>query len=252
MESWRLDLAALLLLVPAPSLGVFFAMMFEPTRGTPIGQAVYFVSKIWILVLPILWLKWVDRQRLSFSPVRHGGLLTGALLGVAIGAVIIAAYVLFARELIDAAQMRDAAKRNGIGSFARYLGLALYLTLVNSLLEEYVWRWFVFRKCEAIFGGPSAVVMSALMFTLHHVLALAAQTNWTTTLVASAGIFVGGCAWSWCYSRFRSIWPGYVSHLIVDAAVFVVGWWILFDSPIKTEGFGAAAPNPSFVDQSAD
>jgi uncharacterized protein len=248
-ESWRSALVALLLLVPVPSLGVFFAMVFEPTRGTPLGQGLYFFSKIWILVLPIVWLKMVDRQPFSLSPVRRGGLLVGMMLGLIIGAAIIGGYLLFASKLIDASEMRGAADRNGIGTIGAYLGLVLYLTFVNSLLEEYVWRWFVFRKCELIVGGKLAVVLSALMFTLHHVIALAAQTNWTTTLIASTGVFIGGCTWSWCYLRYRSIWPGYVSHLIVDAAVFVVGWWILFDAPMKNEGSGTEVPKPSIVDR---
>jgi membrane protease YdiL (CAAX protease family) len=41
-------------------------------------------------------------------------------------------------------------------------------------------------------------------------------------------VFIGGCVWSWCFLRFRSIWPGYVSHVIVDVAVFAVGYLILF------------------------
>ena len=42
------------------------------------------------------------------------------------------------------------------------------------------------------------------------------------------GVFLGGCAWSWLYLRYRSIWPGYISHIIADIAVFGVGWMILF------------------------
>jgi membrane protease YdiL (CAAX protease family) len=34
--------------------------------------------------------------------------------------------------------------------------------------------------------------------------------------------------WSWLYLRYRSVWPCYVSHAIVDIAVFVVGWLIIF------------------------
>jgi membrane protease YdiL (CAAX protease family) len=41
-------------------------------------------------------------------------------------------------------------------------------------------------------------------------------------------VFIGGVAWSWCFLRFRSILPGYLSHVIVDIAVLVVGWVLLF------------------------
>jgi membrane protease YdiL (CAAX protease family) len=155
------------------------------------------------------------------------------MFGVMIAAVIAGTYILFGRDLIDVEHMRQAASANGIGTPGKYLLFVTGLTLVNSLLEEYVWRWFVFRQCERLVpsgggGGAMAVILSALMFTLHHFIALAAQTSLSVTLLGSLGVFIGGCAWSWCYLRYRSVWPGWVSHVIVDAAVFVVGWMILF------------------------
>lgn len=251
----RLALLALLLLVPAPSLGVALSMMIDGTQGTTLGKAAYFMSKIWILALPIVWLIWIDKVNLSsrpkwpvrfsvgtfshyladlarnvisFSPARKGGFGIAAGLGLLFGGAIIGGFWLFGDLIIDPVVLRDAATTNGIGSLPVYLGFVAYLTLVNSLLEEYVWRWFVFRKCETLVGGGAAVICSALFFTIHHVFALKAQMGWTPTLLGSTGVFIGGAAWSWCYLRFRSVWPGYVSHLIVDAAVFSVGWYLIF------------------------
>ena len=218
---------ALLLLMPAPTLGVFIAMVPEATRGLSWGAAAYGACKLWILVFPALWLLFVDKGKLSLSPARHGGLVAGAALGVVIAAAIAIAYFIF-HDLIDVDFMRAAAERNGIGTPLRYLGLIIPLALINSLIEEYVWRWFVFRKCETLMGGPAAVIVSALLFTVHHIVALKAQAGWDVTLLASLGVFLGGCAWSWLYLRYRSIWPGYVSHVLADVAVFAVGWVILF------------------------
>ena len=44
---------------------------------------------------------------------------------------------------------------------------------------------------------------------------------------ASALLLIGGLSWSWCYQKYRSIWPGYLSHLLVDASIFWIGWQIL-------------------------
>lgn len=225
----RLAILALLLLVPAPSLGVALSMMIDGTQGTTLGKAAYFLSKVWILALPIVWTLWVDRQRLSLSPARKGGFGVASGLGLVIAVSIAGGFWLFGDRIIDATVVRNAAIANGIGSLPIYLAFVAYLTFVNSLLEEFVWRWFVFRKCETLVGGGAAVICSALFFTIHHVFALKAQMDWTPTLLGSAGVFIGGAVWSWCYLRFRSVWPGYVSHLIVDAAVFVVGWYLIFE-----------------------
>ena len=42
------------------------------------------------------------------------------------------------------------------------------------------------------------------------------------------GVFAGGVAWSCLYVRYGSVWPGYLSHAIVDVAVFGTGAALLF------------------------
>jgi membrane protease YdiL (CAAX protease family) len=206
-------------------------MVWEPMRGDVSGQVIYAAAKVWILALPVAWRVLVARRPISFSPLRRGGLGAGLATGVVIAACIFAGYWLVGRRLIDPQMLEDIAEENNLTSLPTYLALAAYLTLVNSLLEEYVWRWFVYRQCERLMpalGGWIAVIASALMFTLHHVIALNVQFGWAVTLLGSAGIFVGGLTWSWLYRRYRSIWPGYVSHILADAAVFVIGWLLLF------------------------
>ncbi len=73
-----------------------------------------------------------------------------------------------------------------------------------------------------------AIVVSTFAFTLHHIVAMLVYFNGVVTVVASLGIFIGGVVWSWCYIRYRSIWPGYLSHAIVDIAVFIVGYHLIF------------------------
>ena len=144
-------------------------------------------------------------------------------LGLLIAAVICAGYGIFG-HWIDPETVRTSAEESGFGTPIRYVGLGFYFMFVNSILEEFVWRWFVFRRCETLFGGGGAVVASALFFTLHHVFVLAAQVDWRVTILGSVGVFTGGALSSWCYLRYRSVWPGYLSHAIVDLAILGVGW----------------------------
>lgn len=233
----RRALLSLLLLVPVPTLSVLTAMRWWPGPG---GQAVYGAGKLWLLGLPVAWLLLVERDSVSLSPARRGGMATGAILGVAISVVIVAAWWLTSendmfRDLrIPPPMIRRAARMSGIDEPVRYLGLALFLTLINSILEEYVWRWFVFRQAEALLPAAGAVVVSSLCFTLHHVVSLRLQMPWGPTILASSGVFVGGVIWSWCYLRYRSIWPGWLSHAIVDAAIFAIGWQLIFEESAAT------------------
>jgi membrane protease YdiL (CAAX protease family) len=189
---------ALLLLVPAPSIGVLSAMIWWPE--TTLGSAIFSISKLW----------------------------RGLVSGLAISVIISLAYLLLGERLIDFEAMRAGIATIGLDKPLVYLGGALYWITVNSLLEEYVWRWFVGSKSMDLLGKPAGVFAAAIFFTLHHVIALSVFMDVSAVILCSAGIFVGGVVWSYMYARFESIWPGYLSHAIVDLCVFGLGAIIIF------------------------
>jgi len=223
----RRALIALSLLVPLPSIGTAAALFWWPAMAT--GKVIFMAAKAWIALLPLIWLKVADHEPLSWSPPKRGGFGMAAALGLAIAVLIFAAFAV-ARHFgaIDAGMVADRAAKTGLNHLGLYLGGALYWITVNSLMEEYVWRWFVFRKFEVLLGGRAGVVAAALAFAVHHVIALAAQFNWSITMLGSLGVFIGGATWSWLYLRYRSVWPCYVSHAIVDIPVFVIGYRLIF------------------------
>ncbi len=220
-------LIALLLLIPAPSIGTYASMMLD--LGT-LGQIIYALSKIWIVLLPLIWIFLIDKQPISFSKPKKGGFITATILGIIISILILIIYRFFSSNLIDENMLLKTIRKNQLDIPWRFVGLSIYLITINSLLEEFVWRWFVFRKCETLLPGPLAVLASAALFTLHHIIALRAQMPWTPTILCSLGVFIGGAVWSWCYLRYRSIWPGYVSHAIVDLAILAIAYQMIFNN----------------------
>ena len=229
---------ALALLVPAPTLGTLAAFVVWPG---PVGQVLYALAKIWIAALPLVWRLRVDRQRLSLSPLGRSrilpGLAVGILLGLAMGLAVPACLAFgreaFGRDWMDVERLNEIRRAFGLTRFERYVAFSAYIVFVNSLLEEYVWRWFVFEKWKALLsprgGSPQGpansigpVLLSAACFTLHHAVAFAVFMDLPLAALASLGVFLGSALWSACYRAFCSIWPGYLSHALVD---FVVLWF---------------------------
>ncbi len=226
MKSAHRAVLALALLLPAPSLGVAFGMIWFP--DTALGATVFALSKLWVFALPVTWLIMVDKKPLSWSPPKLGGFGIAALLGVGMSAAIILVYAVIPDETLNADRLRTAVLAVGLGSPGKYLAGAAYWIAVNSVLEEYVWRWFVVRQIGTIATARVAVVGSAAAFTVHHIVAMQVYLSWPIVALAATGIFLGAATWSWCYVRFQSVWPGYLSHAIVDVAVFAVGYTVLF------------------------
>lgn len=223
---WWRDLLAILIVVPAPSIGVFMAMGGEET--TTAGQVTFAICKLWMFVAPLIWHLAVDRAPVSWSPARKGGWRLATALGIAIMVVIIGAYFLIGRHLIDAAAVAEVSAKTGLDQPARYIGLVIYWIVVNSVLEEFVYRWFLWEKCRRFLPSWGATLASATFFTIHHVFALWVQFDWRVTVLASIGVFAGGAIWSWLYARTGSIWPAWVSHAFADVGVFTVGAIVIY------------------------
>lgn len=216
---------ALALLVPVPSLATAAAMIVAPG---PVGRTLFLAAKVWLVALPAFWHLVVDRRPPSWSPPRRGGLVLGLATGVAAGAIIWLAATALGIFDMDMGPLAGEVAQMGLDTPGAYLLGALGWTFANSLMEEFVYRWFVLSRCERVMAPALAVAASAAAFTAHHVVALSTYLPWSLTALASLGVFAGGVLWAWLYRRTRSIWPGWISHVLADAAIFAVGWVLLF------------------------
>ena len=97
-------------------------------------------------------------------------------------------------------------------------------------MEEYYWRWFVFKRLMSSWNTGPAILVSSLGFMAHHVILMAQYFGPTGvfTYVGSAGVAIGGAYWAWLYSRKNSIGPAWLGHAIIDAAIFAIGYRIVF------------------------
>ena len=225
---------ALLLLVPVQSISAV-VMLFAFPGVT--GKVLASLCRVWMLAFPIVWTIWVEGRRPQITAPTRGGLLAGFATGLAMFAIMLTAYGIVA-ERIDLGPLRARAVATGFANPAPFAAVFAYIIVVNAILEEYVWRWFVYRQVEAIVPasfGPTgrtitAVAGAAALFTAHHVILLAAWVGPAVNALASAGVFIGALIWSTLFARTRSLWPCYLSHALADAAILVMGYDLLFRS----------------------
>jgi len=221
----RTALLALLLLAPVPTIGVAAAMYAAPGS---IGQAVFAVAKVWLVAFPAIWFLTVERGRASWSPPVHGGLGVGVWVGIGMATVILIAYWAGLSSLIDPVLLKRTAGDMELDSPLIYLAGAAYWIFVNSVIEEYVYRWFVLRQLRALMADGWAILASAAVFTVHHTVAMADYLGAVPNALGSLGVFIAGVCWSWLYLRYRSIWAPWIAHAFADVAIFTIGWLLIF------------------------
>lgn len=227
MTQKRLALLALVLVGLAPTASIFASF---GTGDGMFGQIAWFASKAWMLGLPLWWHLKVDCKSFSWSPIRQGGVVMSVALGSLFCAVMVLAWIFIGDARVDRSVFKASLEPFGLTDPKTYIAAAVFWTVGNSVLEEYVFRWFLVEKGEVVFGSSWATIfVSAGIFVLHHFFALwFLGFTLFANLLASLGLFVGGVAFSWLYVRYRSIWIPYITHAMCDVVVFAIGYLLLF------------------------
>lgn len=159
-------------------------------------------------------------------------LLFGVVWGVAIAVAMIVYYGIgindrdFGRlaNEIDS-RVRKLSLANPLG----FAALGAFYSLAHSFLEEYYFRWFVYGQLRHLLSFIPAAAISGLAFMAHHVIVLYVFFGFSFhTLFLSLSIAVGGFIWAWQYERSRSLVGAWISHLLVDAGIFLIGYHMIF------------------------
>jgi uncharacterized protein len=237
-------LAAVLAAALFPTLATW--LYFVALPGSRWMLPVYGACKILQFAFPLIWVKllspaspgpltpWPPLPSPTPPPGRGGtGWLLGLVSGLGIAAFL---FVVWERWIAGgplAARAAEAVSTKlagfGIETAFGYLLLAVFYSVLHSLLEEYYWRWFVFGQLRRSLPVSLAAVLSALAFMSHHVLVvgeLAGAYDARTLLLAST-VGVGGLVWAWLYQRSRSLYGPWLSHALADAALLWIGYGLL-------------------------
>lgn len=224
------DLVVTLVALVLPSFITW--LYFYQAEGAAAGVqlAVFNVVKIVQFALPAVWVLAVQRSAVKLRPATSRGAGIGLTFGAIVAVATLALYFAWLRHSPQfssaAVQIRDKLAGWHIDSPAKFAALGIFYSLIHSLLEEYYWRWFVFGQLRRWTSFHTAIAISALGFMAHHVLVLgrffgpASPLTW----LLSACVAVGGAFWAWLYEKSGSLVGPWLSHMLVDGAIFACGY----------------------------
>ena len=220
-----------------PTLLTF--VYFVAAKEDPsLQKSCYAVGKAIQFLFPALFAAFVLRESIRPRSLAARGLEIGAVFGIAI--LIVSVYCwkrfsleggpLFAASEALSANLTPRLEGVGIRTLGTYILLALFYSVIHSGLEEYYWRWFVFGQMNKRIKTYLAAFIASVGFSLHHVLVVGDYFGYASPLTwgATLAVFCGGFFWCWLYDRSESIYAPWLSHGLIDAAIFLIGYRVLF------------------------
>lgn len=153
--------------------------------------------------------------------LRREGLAPAAGLGAGIYGFLLAAFFLF-RPFIDLQSIAAGLLEKEGVSRSNYLWVALYISLVNSGLEELLFRGLGYLRLREQTPEGFAMVFSAAAFSLYHVAILSGWFRWWIYGLCLLGLFVGGLIFNWL-DRGGSVIPSWIAHAAANLAINTIG-----------------------------
>ena len=157
---------------------------------------------------------------------RKRGFAAALGLGIGVYAVILGGYFLI-RPFFDFSGIAGKLTQNAGVTKDNFLYVSLYISFVNSLLEEFFFRGFLFSNLKTASTRGFAYGFSAVTFSLYHVAMMIGWFNlWLYALVL-AGLAVGGVIFNYLNEKLGCIYASWLTHMFANFAINTIGFLLL-------------------------
>lgn len=187
------------------------------------------IKILFFLALPMLFFlchKEIFREFKRNFVFKKSGILKALLLGVGVYAVILGGYFL-TRNVIDFSNVTATLTEDMGITAGNFIYVSLYISLMNSFLEEFFFRGFGFMTLKQYTGRKTAYIFSSTLFAIYHIGMLVGMFDVGALLLLLFGLIVGGCIFNYLNELHDNIYPSWFVHMFANFAINTVGF-ILF------------------------
>ncbi len=211
------------------SLVVLFCIIMAIVDG--VLKADYFTKSAIKLVLflgfPAIYILFDKEFSLKPLFILNGkGILSAVLIGIGVYAVILCGYMLL-KDVFDFSNITGALTKNIGVNGKNFIYVSIYISLINSLLEEFFFRGFAFLTLKNISSRKFAYIFSAGVFALYHVAMMIGWFSAPVFIIVMAGLFAGGLIFNYFNEKSGTVYPSWLIHMCANFAINTVGF-ILF------------------------
>jgi len=207
---------------------VIFCTLMAVIDG--VFKADYFIKSmiklVLFLILPTVYSFYDKDIRIKeiFKP-KKSGIKTALILSVSVYVLILGAY-LFVKGIFDFSAITDALTKNIGVTGENFIFVSLYISFVNSLLEEFFFRGFAFLTLKRITSRKFSYLFSAAVFAIYHIAMMIGWFKLDVFLIVMAGLFAGGLIFNYLNEKSETIYPSWLVHMFANFAINTIGFML--------------------------
>ncbi len=192
----------------------------------------YFIKSIikvvLFLLVPMAYFAFYKEERKQFKELfvpKSKDFFKAVVLGVLVYGVIVGAYFLL-RGTFDFTSIAGSLVSDVGVTAENFVYVALYISFINSLLEEFFFRGFAFITLKDKIGRRFAYIFSAALFAFYHVGMTAGWFHIIVFILAFLGLFMGGIIFNYLNEKCKNIYPSWLVHMCANFAINTIGFML--------------------------
>lgn len=146
-------------------------------------------------------------------------------LGVGVYILILGAYYILA-PYFDFTKVTGELQKNIGVNKSNFVFVAIYISFINSLLEEFFFRGIGFLTLKKLLSRKIAYLFSAMAFAVYHI---AIMTSWFSIvlfLILIVSLFVAGILFNWLDEKYDNIYVSWMVHMCANLAINTIGFML--------------------------
>lgn len=148
------------------------------------------------------------------------------LLAILVYMGIVGGYFL-TRSFIDYSNVSSNLEKSMGIDASNLVYVTLYISLMNSFLEEFFFRGFGYITLKKYINKKIACMFSAFMFAVYHIGMLIGSFHVGVIFLLLVGLVVGGCIFNYINETSENIYASWFVHMFANFGINTVGF-ILF------------------------
>ena len=154
------------------------------------------------------------------------GLPVAILLGVGTFGVIMGTYFLL-RNVFDLSPITTALTEDMGVSKDHFFAVSIYISFVNSLLEEFFFRGFAFLTLVRLTSQKIAYLFSSFAFAGYHITMMIGWFSLPAFIIAMSGLMLGGFIFNRLNDKNENIYSSWMVHMFANFAINSIGMVLL-------------------------
>ena len=186
-----------------------------------------FIKILLFSIMPIMYSRYDKDLNLTslFKINSKKEIIIAILSGAGIFTFILGAYFILG-NLFDFSNIVSSLSENVGVNNNNFIFVAIYISFVNSLLEEFFFRGFAFLKLKEVSNRKFAYIFSSLAFALYHVAMMIGWFDISLFLLTIVGLFIGGLIFNYFNEKYKNIYVTWLIHMFANFAINYIGFML--------------------------